>query len=244
MAFFCLASCNNAEFDNSAVDLGGDSSMSPSGDVYTIEIEGCDPATKGNASLQSLGLANFGGKYTTTPKAKLYKNKELVSGATYTWSLINSGGSYINLGNSSSQQATLTAKAVKSQTNLVHVKGDDGIGSAEIDVPVVIEDDIDIRWDKTSIELKSGESPQKFSLYSNVSEVTVTCPSNCKIGKSSTVSTGDKTYQFSSAGLQDVYVQYTGTSDASLTLKAASGSHIKKRPEGRESDRPFTGYID
>lgn len=228
-ALFCLASCDKAEFDNNVADLGGNSSVTPSGDVYTIEIEGSDPATKvGKAALQSMGYASLSGTgREAKPKATLYKNKVEVSGASYTWSLINSGGSYISLEKASEQQAILTGKTIKSQANLVHVKGTDGVGSAETDVPVVVTDNLTVDWDKPSMTLISGEQDQNTVITNHAeSSVTVSCPSNCKIGKTgSNLGTSDITVTTDPNGKATVYVQYTGTSDASLTLKAASGSH-------------------
>lgn len=226
---FCLASCNNAEFDNSAVDLGGNSSVSPSGeDVYTIEIVGGDPATKGSAALQSLGIANLEtDSYTKKPTAQLYKNGEKVS-ADYTWSLINSGGSYINLTNDKSQQAILTALKVKSQANLVHVEGTDGVGGKGIDVPVVVADNISVEWETKSMTLTSGEKAQKNTVVTNSKNlsVKVTRPSNCKLGISeNNLGTSDITVTTGDDGKATVYVQYTGTSNTTLSLKAANGSH-------------------
>lgn len=245
-ALFCLASCNNAELDNNAVDLGGSSYVSPSGAVYTIEIEGSDPLTKGAAALQSLGIANLEtDSYTKKPKATLYKNKVKVDGASYTWSLINSGGSYISLDKASSQQATLTAKAVKSQANLVHVKGTDGVGSAEIDVPVVVADNFNIDWSESSMTLSSGGKAQPNTVITNAKEksVKIICPPDCKIGTSkSNLGTSDITVNTGSDGKIPVYVQYTGTLETTLNLQATSGNHSAESSIAAKKEATYVGY--
>lgn len=226
-ALFCLVSCNNAELDNNAADLGGETSVTPSGeDVYTIEIEGCDPATKGSIAAQNLGIANMSDIYSKTAKAKLKKNGTEVP-ATYTWSYINDGDKYCTLQSKSGQSTGLTAKAVKSRTNLIHVKATDGVGSAETDVPVIVTDNYDIDWEKPSITLATGETKSNTVMTNHKKgSVTVTCPTNCKIGTSElNLSTGNLTVTTDDNGEAIVYVYYSDATDMTLPLKAAIGSH-------------------